>query len=291
MIRTPAVRTTVSAAALFLACGLIVSPLLDTGHPGDLPQSQTVRRDLPRFEIFWLRGELRLAGHTMSGQHEKELLQVAADSYPNRAVSTTFEPFGLVPDYWADTSIQVLYALAETLSAHAVLSPDELIVRGVAGDRAAWSARLLALQQSLPANVELSTDMLIVSNEFRLADSCSQVVDQFAVGPIHFEKSSEIFRSSAYPVLDRIIAITHACDNSRVQIIGHTDTSGEEPLNLRLSLGRARAVANYIENAGIDPSRMTVTGAGSSKPLADNATSYGRSINRRIEVVLQSAQP
>lgn len=291
MIRTPAVKTTISAAALFLACGLIISPLLDTGHPEDLPESQTVRRDLPSFEIFWLRGELRLVGHTMSGQHEKDLLQVAADSYPNRVVSTTFEPFGPVPDYWADTSIQVLHALAETLSAHAVLSPDELIIRGVAEDRAAWLAHLLALQQSMPANVELSTDMLTVSNEFRLADSCSQALDQFAVGPIHFEKSSVAFRSSAYPVLDRIVAITYACDNSRIQIIGHTDTSGEESMNLRLSLGRARAVANYMENAGIDPSRMTVTGAGSSEPLADNATSYGRSVNRRIEVVLQSAQP
>jgi len=227
----------------------------------------------------------------MSGQHEKDLLQAASDSYPSPAVSTAFEPFGLVPDYWADTSIQVLYALAETLSAHAVLSPDKLIIRGVAGDRAAWLARLLALQLSMPANVKLSTDMLTVSNEFRLVDSCSQALDQFAVGPIYIEKSSAVFRSSAYPVLDRIIAITRACDNSRIQITGHTDTSGEESMNLRLSLMRARAVADYIENAGIDRSRMIVTGAGSSEPLADNATSYGRSVNRRIEVVLHSAQP
>ncbi len=227
----------------------------------------------------------------MSGQHEKDLLQAASDSYPIPAVSTAFEPFGLVPDYWADTTIQVLYALAETLSAHAVLSPDELIIRGVAGDRAEWLDSLLALQLSMPANVELSTDMLTVSNEFRLADSCSQALDQFAVGPIHFEKSSAEFRSSAYPVLDRIIAITRACDNSRIQITGHTDTSGEESMNLRLSLRRAHAVADYIENAGIDPARMIVTGAGSSEPQADNATSYGRSVNRRIEVVLHSAQP
>lgn len=291
MINTPAVSTYITAAALFLACRLVVAPFLDSGHPGEPPQSQPVQSDLPRFEIFWLRGELRLAGHTVSSQHEEDLLQAAADSYPNRVVATTLEPFTLLPDFWADSSIQVLYALAGTLSAHAVLSRDALVIRGVTEDQSAWLNRLLDLRQSLPDNVNLSTDMLTVPNDFRLADSCNQALGQFTAGPIRFEKSSAVFRSSAYPALERIVALANACRDSEILITGHTDASGEDSWNLRLSLQRAHAVADYLEHGGIDLSRTIVTGAGSSEPLADNNTSYGRSLNRRIDVVLRSAQP
>jgi OOP family OmpA-OmpF porin len=177
------------------------------------------------------------------------------------------------------------------LSAHAILSPDELIISGVSGDLFGWPSRLLELQRSIPSNVTLRTDMLTISSDFRLAESCGQAVDHFSAGPISFEKSSAEFRSSAYPVLDRIIAITTACRNSEISVTGHTDTSGNESLNLQLSLKRARAVAAYIERGGIAASRMIVAGAGSSEPIADNETKYGRGLNRRIDVVLSSAQP
>lgn len=291
MIKTPAVSAPITAAAVFLACGLVVSPYLDTGHSWESPSSQPVRSDPPRFEIFWLRGELRLAGHTKSGQHEMDLLQVAAEFYPDHAESTAFEPLGLVPDYWSDTSLQALYALAGTMSAHAILSPDELFISGVSEDLSEWPSHLLELQRSIPSNVTLHTDMLTIPSDFRLAESCGQAVGHFSAGPIHFEKSSAEFRSSAYPVLDRIIAITTACRNIEISVTGHTDISGDESLNLQLSLKRARAVAAHIEQGGVAASRMIVVGAGSSEPIADNNTKYGRSLNRRIEVVLSSARP
>ena len=291
MIKTPAVSAPIAAAAVFLAFGLVVSSYLDTGHSSELPTSEPVRSVPPRFEIFWLRGELRLAGHTRSEQHETDLLQVAARSYPDHTESTAFEPLGLVPDHWSETSLRALYALAGTMSAHAILSPDELFISGVGGDRSGWPSRLLKLQHSIPSNVTLRTDMLTISSDFRLTESCGQAVDHFSAGPIPFEKSSAEFRSSAYPVLDRIIAITTACRNSEISVTGHTDTSGNESLNLQLSLKRARAVAAYIEQGGIAASRMIVVGAGSSEPIADNETKYGRSLNRRIDVVLSSARP
>jgi OOP family OmpA-OmpF porin len=49
---------------------------------------------------------------------------------------------------------------------------------------------------------------------------------------------------------------------------------------------RANAVGDYLEEKGIDRGRLAISGAGSAVPIADNATRYGRSQNRRIEIAL-----
>lgn len=284
-------HTRISTAALLLACGLVISPSLDTGHSAAAISPDAARSEPPRFEITWLRGELRISGHTRSGRHETELLQVATDAYPALALFTTFKPLGVVPDYWTDTSIQTLVALAGTMSAHAVLSASELVIRGVVDGRSGWSSRVAALRRSIPADITLQVDMLIVANDFELADSCRRAVGQFSPGPIHFKMSGTEFRTSAYPPLERIVALANACRNAEISITGHSDASGDETWNQRLSLERAITVADYIEQGGIARTRLIVAGAGSSAPIADNDTRYGRSLNRRIEVVLNSAQP
>lgn len=72
----------------------------------------------------------------------------------------------------------------------------------------------------------------------------------------------------------------------RVYITGHTDATGPQELNDRLSLQRARAVADYLVAAGVNPERLYVRGAGSEMPIADNSTMMGRAANRRVEIEL-----
>ena len=66
-------------------------------------------------------------------------------------------------------------------------------------------------------------------------------------------------------------------------ISGHTDDVGDEAKNLDLSKRRAASVRNYLINKGIDEKRLTSEGYGESKPIADNKTSKGRALNRRVE--------
>ena len=73
-------------------------------------------------------------------------------------------------------------------------------------------------------------------------------------------------------------------------IEGHTDNVGTPEHNLELSQRRAESVVNYlVENFGIDRSRLTAVGYGSSKPVADNATNEGKQANRRIEAIIDCA--
>jgi outer membrane protein OmpA-like peptidoglycan-associated protein len=72
----------------------------------------------------------------------------------------------------------------------------------------------------------------------------------------------------------------------RVQIDGFTDSVGTDSYNLTLSQARADAVKTALISRGIEPSRIGSEGYGKSFPVADNADSGGRQMNRRVEVVI-----
>ena len=65
-------------------------------------------------------------------------------------------------------------------------------------------------------------------------------------------------------------------------VVGHTDSSGSDAYNQKLSERRAQTVAGYLEGKGIAVGRLTASGAGESEPIADNKTKEGRAQNRRV---------
>jgi len=70
-------------------------------------------------------------------------------------------------------------------------------------------------------------------------------------------------------------------------IEGHTDNVGSDENNMKLSLARAQAVVNYlVQNLGIDASRLSAKGFGSTRRIAYNSTPEGRAKNRRIDAVI-----
>ncbi|VEA72962.1 Outer membrane porin F precursor [Serratia rubidaea] len=72
-----------------------------------------------------------------------------------------------------------------------------------------------------------------------------------------------------------------------IVVSGHTDNTGKAQLNQRLSLQRAEAVRNWMRDTGDVPeSCFAVQGYGASRPVADNDTSEGRALNRRVEISL-----
>lgn len=72
----------------------------------------------------------------------------------------------------------------------------------------------------------------------------------------------------------------------KVAITGYTDSTGSPQVNQKLSAERASAVQQALVRDGIDPSRISMQGAGESNPVASNATSQGRQQNRRVEVAI-----
>ncbi len=91
-------------------------------------------------------------------------------------------------------------------------------------------------------------------------------------------------------ILDDVAAILTEHTEFNIAIEGHTDSAGNENLNLQLSQLRAQSVLNYLSNTGIQAERLTANGFGESLPIYDNDTAEGRALNRRIEFNVSRTQ-
>ena len=276
---------------MLLLCGTVWSLPMQSGlgDAGPAPTPGYSAIDPAAFGVSAYRGNLRLSGHTSSQQHEQRLKRAAAQHFPQQALQFEYRPLGVVPGWWDDATVELLALLATTTSPSARLEEDRLQVKAIVGDKSVIESRLPALRDILPTTTDVDIELMEVDTSLSATDQCEQQFSRIRPGPVAFEESGTEMRASAYPVLDRIIALADACRDSRIAITGHTDSSGSEAWNRQLSLARAQAVASHLEKRGIDARRLVVTGAGSSQPIADNATRYGRSQNRRIEFRLEPA--
>lgn len=101
---------------------------------------------------------------------------------------------------------------------------------------------------------------------------------------VYFGTGSTEITFKNYKPLDEVVAILKEHTNAVLSIEGHTDNVGSEATNTKLSQKRADAIKAYFVKKGIDVSRLTATGFGSSKPIGDNKTSKGKAENRRVEL-------
>ncbi|MDR1667815.1 MAG: OmpA family protein [Bacteroidales bacterium] len=103
-----------------------------------------------------------------------------------------------------------------------------------------------------------------------------------------FDKSELL--PGSYFELDKLTGHLQKHSGYSVTIMGHTDSFGNESYNLPLSSDRAKAVADYLVERGIERSRVQFRGLGSAHPIADNETKEGRDKNRRVEFILESKE-
>ena len=89
------------------------------------------------------------------------------------------------------------------------------------------------------------------------------------------------------PVLNDVARVLKEYDRSTLDVIGHTDASGGDAINMPLSERRALSVANYLVQNGVMAERMYVAGVGSRQPIGSNDTVDGKAQNRRVEILIR----
>jgi outer membrane protein OmpA-like peptidoglycan-associated protein len=104
--------------------------------------------------------------------------------------------------------------------------------------------------------------------------------------PILFETDKFVIRPQYFKDLDDLVLYLTASKATFVDILGHTDSEGEDDKNLILSKNRANAVVQYLVSKGISSNRIKGTGFGETLPVATNNTSEGKTLNRRIEFLI-----
>jgi outer membrane protein OmpA-like peptidoglycan-associated protein len=110
--------------------------------------------------------------------------------------------------------------------------------------------------------------------------------EPFVLHHIQFESDKSVLLQQSFPELDKLVEYLKRNPSSKLDISGHTDDSGNEAHNKELSEARAKAVATYLIQHGIDKTLIRYAGYGSSKPLTTNVTEEGRQKNRRVEFMI-----
>jgi len=119
--------------------------------------------------------------------------------------------------------------------------------------------------------------------------TCQSEIDRALFGrKILFEHDSARLSQSDRENLLVLLDALAACSGLTLIIEGHTDSSGGEKANLRISAKRAKAVADFLKE-GAPEAHLSERAYGESRPIASNRTASGRMTNRRIEFVVEGA--
>jgi outer membrane protein OmpA-like peptidoglycan-associated protein len=103
---------------------------------------------------------------------------------------------------------------------------------------------------------------------------------------ITFASDSATLSSGIQSDLNAVATNLQSYPNSTVQVIGHTDSTGEAGYNQNLSVQRANSVVNVLAGAGVSFTRLQGIGRGEDQPVASNLTEEGKAQNRRVEIVI-----
>ncbi len=109
-------------------------------------------------------------------------------------------------------------------------------------------------------------------------------------GNVTFPTNQYTVRPEFTPVLDSVAKVLYKFTDTRLQVIGHTDSTGSADYNYNLSNRRATSVSNYLASQGIDQSRLITQGVGPDQPIASNDSPEGRALNRRVELHIVAIQ-
>lgn len=105
---------------------------------------------------------------------------------------------------------------------------------------------------------------------------------------IKFSLNSSTIMPESVHILQQAVTAMKQYPGIKVVIMGHTDSTGTDAYNQRLSERRAMAVRNYlIKHGDVAASRMESAGHGELKPIASNKTKEGRALNRRVEFLVK----
>lgn len=102
---------------------------------------------------------------------------------------------------------------------------------------------------------------------------------------INFDFNKATLRPDAKPVITQVLALLKDNPGLKLSIVGNTDNVGGHDYNVKLSQQRAATVVAELVKDGIAANRLTSSGNGPDKPIADNDSSDGRAKNRRVELV------
>ena len=175
-------------------------------------------------------------------------------------------------------------AQAEAAAAKAKAEADILAARGDAAKAEAERAKAEA-ERSEKAAQALRAPLLGQFNRIlETRDTPRGLVVNMA--DVLFDTGKFNLRPPAREKLARLAGIVLAHPGLNLEVEGHTDSTGSDELNQKLSEQRAETTRAFLLEQGLEASHITFKGFGKTMPVADNGTAAGRQQNRRVEIIV-----
>ncbi len=103
---------------------------------------------------------------------------------------------------------------------------------------------------------------------------------------VTFDSSSATLKPAGANTLTGVAMVLKEYNKTAVNVVGYTDSTGGQDLNMHLSQQRADSVASSLITQGVEASRIRTSGMGPANPVASNSTEEGKAQNRRVEITL-----
>lgn len=165
-----------------------------------------------------------------------------------------------------------------------VVEGDTLTLTGTVPTEEARAAVAAAAKAGWP-NLKIINN-IILKGTTPSCDNLQATVDADLASPVKFQTGSDALTVDGQQQLARVVPALKACPNVNLTVIGHTDNTGNDAINIPLSENRAKSVAAYLVSQGIPADEVSSKGAGSAEPVASNDTDAGRAQNRRTEITV-----
>jgi outer membrane protein OmpA-like peptidoglycan-associated protein len=144
-----------------------------------------------------------------------------------------------------------------------------------------------AYMDSQKKDLEKNLAKEIKSGAARVEKLPNDVVRITMTNQTAFEVDSSAVKPGFYSTMDKVADVVIRYGKTTLTVVGHTDSTGAESYNQKLSEDRALSVARYLESKNVNPLRLATSGKGESEPVASNGTESGRQANRRVEIYLE----
>ncbi len=252
---------------------------------------------------------LTLSGNIPDQKARRNIKRQAKRHFPRADILDKMEVGPGAPGNWSEATNSSLSQLARLDNGNATIWNTEIELRGKVTSVERREDIIERMKSGIPSIYQFFDEIRIKKPEFKQPEvfieqpeitqypeeqfvsdarlertDCQSYLDSILAGEsIQFSPASAKFRDDSFPVLTRLAHTANRCPQTRIEIVGHTDSDGSRKFNEFLSLRRARSVVKYLTSKGVSKDRLSSVGYGEARPILPNTSDANKAKNRRIE--------
>ncbi len=249
--------------------------------------------DIPEFTATKSpEGLVQMHGRIRDSRSKSAIHNFALAHFGGENVHDTTRLDPTLPDGWPLKILAGIQSLAKLRNGILVVHPDMIELRGTSDREEAKTEVTQILSDKLQGTTQFTIDINYEAalNKILNLPTAQECVDRINTileeKKIVFKPSSSKINTKTFDVVEKIAEAMADCSEVPMEIGGHTDSQGRETMNQTLSRSRAEAVLDALLSLDVLTTFLSAKGYGESFPIADNGTTEGRALNRRIEFTL-----